>query len=277
MPDLKVPVSFEFFPPQTEQGRTNLLRTADRLNAWHPDYFSVTYGAGGSTRDRTFETIATLSAEGLPATPHFSMGTDSEASVQQTLIAYQQMGIRRIVALRGDIPSGLGTAKRAVRYAVDLVRLIREQFPDSFDILVACYPEMHPDAGSPEQDLKHFADKVSAGASAAITQYFYNADAYFDFVARAQQAGVEIPIIPGIMPITNYTNLVRFSDACGAEIPRWIRKHLEAYQNDEASLAAFGCDVVSTLCERLLAEGAPGIHFYTLNRAVPTLNILERL
>ncbi len=277
MPNSNVRVSFEFFPPQTEKGRENLLRTSDRLNKWKPEYFSVTYGAGGSTRDRTFETITALCQHGLPAAPHYSMGSDPEDSVRRTLLAYHTLGIKRIVALRGDIPSGLGRSKGAVKYAANLVQLIRKHFPDRFEILVAAYPEVHPDAASPERDLEYFKTKVAAGADTAITQYFYNADAYFDFVNRTASVGINVPIIPGIMPITNYANLVRFSDGCGAEIPRWIRKRLEQYKDDEVSLLEFGCDVVTALCERLIANGAPGLHFYTLNRAEPSSKILERL
>lgn len=262
-------LSFEFFPPRTEQGQKSLIATARRLAAHIPEFFSVTYGAGGSTRDRTFEAVSMIAAAGLPVAPHLSMGTDTERAIAELLERYRALGIRRIVALRGDVPSGMGSP-RHVRYAEDLVRLIRARTGDHFHVEVAAYPEVHPDAGSPDADLEHFKRKVGAGASSAITQYFFNADAYFDFVARARAAGVTVPVVPGIMPITNYTNLVRFSDNCGAEIPRWIRKRLEAYQHDEPSLLRFGQEVVTELCRALIAGGAPGLHFYTLNQASPT-------
>lgn len=262
-------LSFEFFPPRTQQGQKSLVSTARKLARHAPEFFSVTYGAGGSTRDRTFEAVTMIAEAGLPVAPHLSIGTDTDRAIAELLEKYKALGIKRIVALRGDVPSGIGST-RHVRYAEELVRLIRTRTGDHFHIEVAAYPEVHPDATSPVSDLDHFKRKVGAGASSAITQYFFNPDAYFDFVARARADGISLPIVPGIMPITNYPNLVRFSDNCGAEIPRWIRKRLEGYQRDEASLLAFGAEVVSELCTRLIRGGAPGLHFYTLNRAAPT-------
>jgi methylenetetrahydrofolate reductase (NADPH) len=233
----------------------------------------VTYGAGGSTRDRTFEAVAALTRAGFAVAPHLSMGTDDKQAVEALVDRYLALGIKRMVALRGDIPSGFGTL-RHVRYAKQLVQLLKAHVGPDFVIEVAAYPEVHPDAATPDQDLDHFRQKVAAGAAGAITQYFYNADAYFDFVERAN---VAVPIVPGIMPITNYANLVRFSDNCGAEIPRWIRSRLAAYQDDEPSLRAFGADVVTDLCDRLVGGGAPGLHFYTLNQAAPTLAVLDQI
>ena len=266
-------LSFEFFPPKTDKGQTALLETAASLSNNHPVFFSVTYGAGGSTRDRTFEAVAGLSTAGHEVAPHLSMGSDDKDSVRALVDRYLGLGIRRMVALRGDIPSGFGSP-RHVSYAISLVTLLRAHVGDRFEIEVAAYPEVHPDAPSPDQDLEHFRRKVAAGANGAITQYFYNPDAYFDFVTRAN---VPIPIVPGIMPITSYANLVRFSDGCGAEIPRWIRSRLAAYQNDDESLKAFGIDVVTSLCQRLIDGGAPGLHFYTLNQAAPTQAVLDRI
>jgi methylenetetrahydrofolate reductase (NADPH) len=266
-------LSFEFFPPKTDKGQTALLETAAALSAHRPVFYSVTYGAGGSTRDRTFEAVAGLVAAGHEVAPHLSMGSDDKTAVKALVDRYLALGIARMVALRGDIPSGFGSP-RHVSYAISLVTLLREHAGDAFEIEVAAYPEVHPDAPSPDMDIEHFRRKVAAGANGAITQYFYNADAYFDFVERAN---VPIPIVPGIMPITGYANLVRFSDGCGAEIPRWIRGRLAAYQNDEKSLKAFGTDVVTTLCQRLVDGGAPGLHFYTLNQAAPTQAVLDRI
>jgi methylenetetrahydrofolate reductase (NADPH) len=266
-------LSFEFFPPKTDKGQTALLATAAALSANRPAFYSVTYGAGGSTRDRTFEAVAGLAAAGHEVAPHLSMGSDDKTAVKALVDRYLALGIARMVALRGDIPSGFGSP-RHVSYAINLVALLREHAGDTFEIEVAAYPEVHPDAPSPDMDIEHFRRKVAAGANGAITQYFYNADAYFDFVERAN---VAIPIVPGIMPITGYANLVRFSDGCGAEIPRWIRSRLAAYQNDEESLKAFGTDVVTTLCQRLVDGGAPGLHFYTLNQAAPTQAVLDRI
>ncbi len=276
-----VRLSFEFFPPATDKGRRNLLRAWDRLAVRKPEFCSVTYGAGGSTRDRTLATIEALRAAGAPAAPHLSIGLDDDDQVRSLLDAYLAMGINRIVALRGDIPSGMGSA-RQIRYARELVGLIREHeaargVDNPLHIEVAAYPEVHPDAPSPDADLAYLKDKVDAGANGIITQYFYNADAYFDFVERARALGINTPIVPGIMPIINFANLVRFSDGCGAEIPRWIRKRLASLQDDDAALRAFGENVVAGLCRRLLDGGAPGLHFYTLNQALPTLALLDRL
>jgi methylenetetrahydrofolate reductase (NADPH) len=269
-------LSFEFFPPNTERGHANLARTRSRLADYDPEFFSVTYGAGGSTRDRTFDVVATIAAEGAPVAPHLSIGSDDEGIVRDLLDRYLALGITRIVALRGDVPSGLGSL-RNVRYAAELVALIRAHCGEALHIEVAAYPETHPDAASPDADLEHFHAKVLAGADSAITQYFYNADAYFDFVDRCRARGIEVPIVPGIMPITNYANLARFSDNCGAEIPRWIRLRLEAHEDDPESIRQFGADVVTDLCQRLLAGGAPGLHFYTLNQARPSQAILRHL
>jgi methylenetetrahydrofolate reductase (NADPH) len=266
-------LSFEFFPPKTDRGQTLLLETAASLDANRPVFYSVTYGAGGSTRDRTFEAVAGLKSAGFSVAPHLSMGTDDKTAVKALVDRYLELDITRIVALRGDIPSGFGSP-RHVSYAVNLVTLLREHAGGSFEIEVAAYPEIHPDAPSPDEDLAHFRRKIAAGANGAITQYFYNPDAYFHFVERAN---VAVPIVPGIMPITNYANLVRFSDNCGAEIPRWIRSRLAAYQDDEASLKSFGTDVVAALCQKLIDGGAPGLHFYTLNQAGPTQAILDRI
>jgi len=266
-------LSFEFFPPKTDKGQSALLETAAALALHRPVFYSVTYGAGGSTRDRTFEAVAGLAAAGHEVAPHLSMGSDDSSAVTALVDRYLGLGVRRMVALRGDIPSGFGRASH-VSYAVNLVTLLRQHAGAGFEIEVAAYPEVHPDAPSPDQDIEFFRRKVAAGANGAITQYFYNPDAYFDFVARAN---VPVPIVPGIMPITSYANLVRFSDGCGAEIPRWIRSRLAAYQNDEASLKAFGVDVVAALCQRLIDGGAPGLHFYTLNQAAPTQAVLDRI
>jgi methylenetetrahydrofolate reductase (NADPH) len=266
-------LSFEFFPPKTDKGQVALLETAAALERNRPVFYSVTYGAGGSTRDRTFEAVAGLSKAGLEVAPHLSMGADDSSAIKALVDRYVGLGIDRMVALRGDIPSGFGSP-RHVSYAINLVRLLREHAGSRFEIEVAAYPEVHPDAPSPDQDIEHFRKKVAAGANGAITQYFYNADAYFDFVDRAR---VDVPVVPGIMPITSYANLVRFSDNCGAEIPRWIRSRLAAYQNDDESLRAFGTEVVTTLCQRLVDGGAPGLHFYTLNQAAPTQAVLDGL
>lgn len=269
-------ISCEFFPPRDETGLQRLSRVRDRLDAAAPEFYSVTYGAGGSTRDRTEALVLAIQAEGRQVAPHLSIGADDHDTIRALLDRYQQAGIDRIVALRGDIPSGMG-ARTQVHYARELVELIRRHSGDHFKVHVAAYPEVHPDARDPEADLHYFADKVAAGADEAITQYFYNADAYFDFVLRCEDAGIDIPIVPGIMPITNYANLVRFSDNCGAEIPRWIRKRMEQYQDDSDSLQAFGLDVVTDLCDRLLEGGVPGLHLYSMNQSKATLALLERL
>lgn len=267
--------SFEFFPPKTPQGRDNLLVTRNALNALKPDFFSVTYGAGGSTRDNTRDIVVGIREAGISAAPHLSFGGDDEATILQLLSDYKAASIDRIVALRGDIPSGMG-AQRLI-YAVELVAFIRKHFGDYFRIEVAAYPEIHPDAKSYDEDVHFLKQKLDAGANSAITQYFYNADAYFYFVDQCAQAGINKPIYPGIMPITNYTNLARFSRNCGAEIPRWISKRLEQYGDDLASVAQFGTEMVTRLCEQLIAGGAPGLHFYTMNQVEPTRTIWNSL
>jgi len=268
------PVSFEFFPPNTPEGLLKLRETRRQLAQVGPEFFSVTYGAGGATRDKTLGVVDEIAAEGHAVAPHLSCVGATRGHVAELLEHWKAKGVRRLVALRGDLPSGMVDAGE-FRYASDLVAFVREQTGDWFHIEVAAYPETHPQASSPEADLKAFVTKVQAGASAAITQYFYNADAYFRFVDAAQAAGVSVPIVPGIMPITNYTQLARFSDACGAEIPRWIRLRLAAFADDTVSLKAFGHDVVAALCERLLAQGVPGLHFYTLNQPGPSLALWQ--
>ncbi len=270
--------SFEFFPAKTEAGHEKLLATARQLAAKKPDFFSCTYGAGGSTRDRTLTTVLQLDGEvQVPTAPHLSCVGDTKVELSALLAHYKDAGIRRIVALRGDLPSGMGMASGELRYANELVEFIRAETGDHFHIEVAAYPEVHPQARNFEDDLANFVRKVKAGADSAITQYFFNADSYFHFVERAEKLGVSIPVVPGIMPITNYTKLARFSDACGAEIPRWIRKQLEAYGDDIASIQAFGEQVITDMCERLLEGGAPGLHFYTLNQAEPSLALWNNL
>jgi len=272
------PISFEFFPTKTEAGHEKLLNVARQLASYNPDFFSCTYGAGGSTRDRTLNTVLQLDGEvKVPTAPHLSCVGDSREDLRTLINDYRANGIQRIVALRGDLPSGMGHASGELRYANELVEFIRAETGDHFTIEVAAYPESHPQAPNFETDLQNFIRKAHAGADSAITQYFFNADCYFHFVDRVRQAGVDIPIIPGIMPITNYTKLARFSDACGAEIPRWIRKQLEAYGDDSDSISAFGTEVISQLCERLLDGGAPGLHFYTLNQAEPSLAVVRNL
>lgn len=268
--------SFEFFPPKTEEARLKLHEVRNQLAALAPRFFSVTFGAGGSTRDRTFETVLDIHQSGLCAAPHLSCITSSRAELRALLDAYKQAGIRHIVALRGDLPSGAG-GNGELHYANELVAFIRAESGDHFHIEVAAYPEFHPEARDAEHDLQNFKRKVEAGADSAITQYFYNADAYFRFVDYCEKMRIDIPIVPGIMPITNYVQLARFSDRCGAEIPRWIRKRLEAYQNDHEALRAFGLDVTTDLCRHLLDAGAPGLHFYTMNQAAPTVAIWNNL
>ena len=270
--------SFEFFPTKTDAGHEKLLTVARQLATYNPAFFSCTYGAGGSTRDRTINTVLQLEREvKIPAAPHLSCVGDSKADLRALLTQYREAGIKRIVALRGDLPSGMGMASGELRYASDLVSFIREETGNHFHIEVAAYPEMHPQARNFETDLKNFVLKAQAGADSAITQYFFNADSYFYFVDRVRKLGVDIPIVPGIMPITNYSKLARFSDACGAEIPRWVRKQLEAYGDDVQSIQAFGEQVITEMCERLLHGGAPGLHFYTLNQADPSLAIWNNL
>ncbi len=268
--------SFEFFPPKTPAGMEKLQSVRDELARRKPDFFSVTYGAGGSTQERTIDTVLKLQDQGISTAPHLSCVGSTLDNMKSLLDLYVENGVNRIVALRGDLPSGMGSAGE-LRYANELVDYIRKHSGDHFNIEVAAYPEFHPQAPSAEADLLNFKKKVDAGANSAITQYFYNADSYFYFVERAEKMGIHIPIVPGIMPITNYSSLVRFSDMCGAEIPRWIKKQLEAYGDDSASIIAFGEQVVTDMCERLLAAGAPGLHFYTLNQAEPSLKIWDNL
>ena len=268
--------SFEFFPPQTPEGVEKLRATRKQLAQLNPKFFSVTFGAGGSTRDRTLETVLEIQAEGYAAAPHLScIGATSE-NIRDMLQKYRAGGIRHVVALRGDLPSGMAQGGE-FRYANELVAFIREEFDDTFHIDVASYPEYHPQCNSAQEDLLNFKRKVEAGADSVITQYFYNADAYFSFIDACEEMGISVPIVPGIMPINKFSQLARFSDACGAEIPRWIRKKLEGYGDDSASIRAFGLDIVTDLCDRLLNAGAPGLHFYTLNSAGPATTIWQRL
>lgn len=270
--------SFEFFPTKTEAGHEKLMDVARQLAAYKPDFFSCTYGAGGSTRDRTLNTVLQLDGEvKVPTAPHLSCVGDSKAELLELLNLYKNAGIKRIVALRGDLPSGMGMASGELRYANELVEFIRSETGDHFHIEVAAYPEMHPQARNFESDIANFVRKAKAGADSAITQYFFNADSYFYFVERVRKLGVDIPVVPGIMPITNYSKLARFSDACGAEIPRWVRKQLEAYGDDSDSIRAFGEQVITEMCERLLQGGAPGLHFYSMNLAGPSLAIWNNL
>jgi len=268
--------SIEFFPPKTPEGSEKLRMTRQQLALLKPAYFSVTFGAGGTTQQGTLDTVIEIRREGHDAAPHLSCVGGTRASIRQILMQYQAHDIRRLVALRGDLPSGYGMGGE-FRHANELVEFIRAETGDWFHIEVAAYPEMHPQARSPQDDLQHFVRKMQAGANAAITQYFYNADAYFQFVELAQKAGVTAPIVAGVMPITNSSQLLRFSEMCGAEIPRWIRLKLASYGDDQASIKAFGLDVVTGLCERLLAGGAPGLHFYSLNQAGATTEIWQRL
>ncbi|HEU4852412.1 MAG TPA: methylenetetrahydrofolate reductase [NAD(P)H] [Telluria sp.] len=268
--------SIEFFPPKTPEGAEKLRTACAKLAELKPKYFSVTYGAGGSTQQGTLATVLEIMQAGHEAAPHLSCVGGSRESLRAVLAEYKASGIRRVVALRGDLPSGYGGAGE-LRYANELVEFIRAETGDWFHIEVAAYPEMHPQARSPQDDLKNFERKVKAGANAAITQYFYNADAYFEFVDNARKLGIEVPIVAGIMPITNYTQLMRFSEMCGAEIPRWVRLKLASFGDDSASIKAFGLDVVSSLCERLLKGGAPGLHFYSMNQAAATTAIWQRL
>ena len=268
--------SFEFFPPQTPEGVEKLAATRKQLALLKPEFFSVTFGAGGSTQDRTLETIRQIKAEGNNAAPHLSCISSTRENIHTMLNTYKDMGIQRIVALRGDLPSGMGSIGE-FQYANELVSFIRAQTGDHFHIEVAAYPEYHPQAKSPRDDLLNFKRKIDAGADSAITQYFFNADSYFYFIDECRKQGITVPIVPGIMPIVKFAQLARFSDACGAEIPRWMRRKLEGYGDDSAAILAFGLEVMSQLCERLLAGGAPGLHFYTLNQAAPTLAIWQRL
>ncbi|MDQ6621764.1 MAG: methylenetetrahydrofolate reductase [NAD(P)H] [Pseudomonadota bacterium] len=268
--------SFELFPPRTPEGVEKLRVTRRQLAQLDPAFFSVTYGAGGSTREGTLATVLEIRREGLFAAPHVSCIGSSRSSIREVLAEYRQHGIRHIVALRGDLPSGTMDVGE-FRYASELVSFVREETGDWFHIEVAAYPEVHPQAKSAEDDLEAFRRKVDAGANSAITQYFFNADAYWEFVDQCAARGISMPIVPGIMPIGSFSKLARFSDACGAEIPRWIRKRLEGFGDDVASIRAFGLDVVTDLCAGLLARGSPGLHFYTLNQAALTTTVWQRL
>lgn len=270
------PISIEFFPPQTAEGAEKLRAVRQKLAALEPEFFSVTYGAGGTTQERTFETVFEIQREGHQAAPHLSCIGSTREQIREILQRYQAAGIRRIVALRGDLPSGVGFAGE-LRYANELVEFIRAETGSHFHIEVAAYPEYHPQAKTPRDDLLAFKRKVDAGADSAITQYFYNLDAYLHFRDECEALGITIPIVPGIMPIVSFSKLARFSDACGAEIPRWMRRKFEAYGDDTDSIKAFGLDVVSELCAKLLAAGAPGLHFYSMNQAAPTIALCERL
>jgi len=271
-----IPVSFEFFPPKTAEGAVKLLTVRQELYALKPQFFSVTYGAGGSTQDGTLQQVQSILQDGFDAAPHFScIGTTREI-VREQLAAFKAAGIGRMVALRGDLPSGHGTFGE-FRYASELVECIRQESGEHFHIEVGCYPEVHPQAKSPQADVQAYVTKVKAGANSAITQYFFNSDAYFRFVDEAYKLGADIPVVPGIMPITSSSQLMRFSDACGAEIPRWIRLRLQAFGDDSASIKAFGLEVVSDLCEQLKNGGAPGLHFYTMNQSTAVTAICRNL
>ena len=271
-----VPVSFEFFPPKTPEGIEKLRAVRQQLYALQPQFCSVTYGAGGSTQDGTLQAVQAILDEGQQGASHFTCVGASRDSVREKLALFQSMGVRRLVALRGDRPSGYGSMGE-FRYAADLVAFIRAETGDHFHLEVAAYPEMHPQARSPEADLQAYAAKVKAGANSAITQFFFNADAYFRFVDEARKLGADVPVVPGIMPITNASGLLRFADSCGAEVPRWIRLRLQGLGDDMVGIRAFGLDVVTHLCEQLLAAGAPGLHFYTMNQSTAVLEICRRL
>jgi len=271
-----LPVSFEFFPPNTPVGDAKLVDVVQRLGAARPEFFSVTYGAGGSTRDKTLATVRAIAAAGHEAAPHLSCVGSTRAGIGEILATYRQQGIRRLVALRGDLPSGTATAGE-FRYAAELVRFIRETQGADWHIEVAAYPEYHPQQRYAARDLQHYADKVRAGASSAITQFFFNPDAYFHFVEQTRSLGAEVPVVPGIMPFHNYARIAQFAARDGIEIPRWVALKMEGYMDDAASIRAFGLDVVTALCERLLAGGAPGLHFYTMNQADLTLELCRRL
>ncbi len=275
----EIKFSAEFFPPKTAEGAEKLRAARAKLAVLKPGYFSVTFGAGGSTQSGTRDTVLEIQSEGMPAAPHLSCIGRSREDLREILREYKSHGIRQLVALRGDLPSGYGAGGSSGQfsYANELIEFIRAETGDWFHIEAAAYPEMHPQAKSPQEDLKNFARKIHAGANSAITQYFYNADAYFRFVDEALKVGISVPIVAGIMPITNYTQLMRFSDMCGAEIPRWVRLKLASFGDDSAAIREFGLDVVTYLCEQLIKGGAPGLHFYTLNQAVPSMAILQRL
>ena len=273
---MRLPLSFEFFPTKTPEGAVKLRAVRQQLYAMRPEFCSVTYGAGGSTHEGTFNAVREILAEGVDAASHFSCIGATKATVREQLAELKVMGVKRLVALRGDLPSGYG-AGGEFQYASDLIAFIRSETDSHFQIEVACYPEVHPQARSPEADLKAFATKVRAGADSAITQYFFSPEAYFRFVDEVRALGIDTPIVPGVMPIISSTQLMRFSDACGAEIPRWIRLRLQSYGDDVESIKAFGLDVVTALCDRLRAGGAPAMHFYTMNQSVATLGVLQRL
>lgn len=278
MTDTSTPAySLEFFPPRDIAAQERLLRAAKQMLAIHPRYVSVTFGAGGSTREGTAGTVRMLRNLGVDAAPHLSCVGATREDLRAILASYRDEGVRQVVALRGDLPSGMGGDAGELKYARDLVAFIRQETGDWFHIEVAAYPEMHPQADNPSSDLDHFIEKVRAGADSAITQYFFNPDAYFDFMERVAAKGVSVPVVPGIMPITNHTQLARFSQMCGAEIPRWIRLRLAEFGDDKASIRAFGVDVVTDLCRKLLEGGAPGLHFYTLNSAEAPMAIWKNL
>ena len=270
------PISFEFFPPKTPEGAEKLRKVREDLYALNPQFFSVTYGAGGSTQDGTLQQVQSILQDGHDAAPHFSCIGTTRETVRQQLSVFKAAGIRRMVALRGDLPSGHGTFGE-FRYASELVACIRQESGDHFHIEVGCYPEVHPQAKSPQADVQAFVTKIKAGANSAITQYFFNSDAYFRFVEEAYRLGADVPVVPGIMPITSSSQLMRFSDACGAEIPRWIRMRLQSFGDDIASIKAFGLEVVSDLCEQLRNGGAPGLHFYTMNQSTAVQAICRNL
>ena len=278
-PTARLPLSLEFFPPKTPEGATKLAAARQQLYALKPLFCSVTYGAGGSTQDGTLSTVQAIMAEGFEGAPHFSCIGASRESISQKLSELKAAGLRRIVALRGDLPSGYGlsTGMGDFRYASDLVAFIRTETGDHFHIEVGAYPEMHPQARSPQADLQAYLAKVKAGASSAITQMFFNTDAYFRFVDEAHALGADIPVVPGIMPITNASGIIRFADACGAEIPRWMRLRLQGFGDDTESIKAFGLDVITDLCDQLRTAGVPGLHFYTMNQSHATLEICRRL
>jgi methylenetetrahydrofolate reductase (NADPH) len=271
-----LPISLEFFPPKTPEGAAKLREVRQALYGLKPEFCSVTFGAGGSTQDGTLQAVSEIMAEGVPSAPHLSCIGQTQDSIRERLAAYRAAGVTRIVALRGDLPSGYGMGGE-FRYASDLVAFIRSETGDHFHLEVAAYPEVHPQARSPRSDLEAFVAKVEAGANSGITQYFFNSDAYFRYVDDLHKLGVDVPIVPGIMPITSSTQLMRFSDACGAEIPRWIRLRLQAYGDDTVSIKAFGMDVVADLCEQLANAGVPGLHFYTMNQSATVLELARRL
>jgi methylenetetrahydrofolate reductase (NADPH) len=277
MSERKPRISFEYFPPKTAEGKKRLLdETTPALNALDPAFFSVTYGAGGTTRDSTLGVVSSINDAGIAVAPHLSFGGDDATAIESLLDTYRRLGVRRLVALRGDTPSGMGGSAQLV-YASELVTFIRERTGDHFHIEVAAYPEIHPEAESYDQDIRFLKGKLDAGADSAITQYFFNVEAYFYFLDQCQAAGIDKPIYAGIMPIINFANLLRFSRNCGAEIPRWICRRMEGYGDDQESVRSFGIEVVTQLCQTLLDSGAPGIHFYTMNQVEPTRTIYDNL